>query len=81
MGAIRKDVDSPKALMKTLEKIHKVNIEEVRADQSKARRKLKAAKDGEINELKNMISTLAERVGVKNPMSKYELKTRCKTCD
>ena len=61
MGAVREDVDSLKSLIKTLEKIHRDNIAEVRADQSKAMGDLKAAKDREISELKDMIATLAER--------------------
>ena len=79
MGAVREDVNSLKSLIKTLEKIHRANIEEVRADQSKAMGELKATKDREISELKDMIGTLAERAGAKNPLSKYDVKTRRKT--
>ena len=78
MGAVREDVNSLKSLIKTLEKIHRANIAEVRADQSKAMGELKAAKDREISELKDMIGTLAERAGAKNPLSKYEVKARRK---
>ena len=33
----------------------------------------------EINKLRDMISTLAERASARNPPSKYEMKTRRKT--
>ena len=81
MGAVREDVNSLKSLIKTLEKIHRANIEEVRADQSKTMGELKAVKDREISELKDMIGTLAERAGAKNPLSKYEVKARRKARD